>query len=140
MDNLKQLIYNNDNPLINHQSILCERPQFNLLYKELGSMIQILFVDNGHNLVFEPEHVRDLKKRFIDVAEEAHDIIDLFVSAVYYRNRGHSPRSDVFKTSLNLEEVMRLLKSIKMEFMTMITNNMNMSSSITTDSLQMQSV
>nr|GEV88943.1 disease resistance protein [Tanacetum cinerariifolium] len=139
MENLKQLIYSNDNPLINnHPSILSERPQLQLLYEELDSMIQILF-DCEHTELHELKSVKDLKRRFKNTAEEAQDIIDLFVSGVYFRNQGYSPRSDVFKTFLNLDHVMRSIRSIKAEFMTMNVNKMKLDSSQRTESQQTQS-
>ncbi|GJR60977.1 disease resistance protein [Tanacetum coccineum] len=117
MENLKQLIYSNDNPLSNnHPSILSERPQLQLLYEELDSMIQILF-DCEHTELHELKSVKDLKRRLKNTAEEAQDIIDLFVSGVHFRKKGYSPRSDVFKTFLNLDHkaskrnLQRLLES-----------------------------
>ncbi|KVI04067.1 Disease resistance protein [Cynara cardunculus var. scolymus] len=47
------------------------------------------------------------RKRFKEAAEEAQVIIDLFLSALHFRNRRLSPDSDVFKTSLALENVTR---------------------------------
>ncbi|PWA55592.1 Disease resistance protein [Artemisia annua] len=129
MDNLKQLIYSNDNPLINnHPSILSERPQLQLLYEELDSMIQILF----HGVHTELQY---LKRRLKNTVEEAQDIIDLFVSGVHCRKIGYSPRSDVFKTFLNLDHVMRSIKSIKEELVKTSMDNMKMDSS---QSQQMQ--
>ncbi|CAI9299295.1 unnamed protein product [Lactuca saligna] len=138
MEKLKQLIYSNDIPVINNPSIVCERPQFQILYEELGSMIQTLFNHEDQDL-HNFEEVRKLKKRFIGAAEEAEDIVDIFLSAVHCRNIGYSPRSDVFQTSLHLEVVMRSIESIKKEFMTMNIDNMKMDSSLKTDRLQMQS-
>ncbi|GJU22775.1 disease resistance protein [Tanacetum coccineum] len=77
-------------------------PQLQLLYEELDSMIQILF-DCEHTELHELKSVKDLKRRFKNTAEEAQDIIDLFVSGVHFRKKGYSPRSDVFKTFLNLD-------------------------------------
>ncbi|PWA49255.1 NB-ARC domains-containing protein [Artemisia annua] len=123
MDNLKQLIYSNDNPLINnHPSILSERPQLQLLYEELDSMIQILF----HGVHTELQY---LKRRFKNTVEEAQDIIDLFVSGVHCRKTGYSPRSDVFRTFLNLDHVMRSIKSIKEELVKTSMDNMKIDSS-----------
>ncbi|CAI9263412.1 unnamed protein product [Lactuca saligna] len=138
MEKLKQLIYSTDIPMINNPSILRERPQFQILYEELDSMIQILFNLKDQNL-HSFEKVRKLKKRFIGAAEEAEDIVDVFLSAVHCRNIGYSPRSDVFQPSLHLEVVMRSIESIKIEFMTINIDNMKMDSSLKTNTLKMQS-
>ncbi|CAH1425002.1 unnamed protein product [Lactuca virosa] len=137
MEKLKQLIYSNDIPVINNPLILCERPQFQLLYEELGSMIQTLFNHEDQDL-HNFEEVRKLKKRFKAAAEEAEDIVDIFVSAVYYRYNEYFTISDVFQTSMNLEDVMRSIISIKLEFMTAKTDHMKMDSSQRTDRLPMQ--
>ncbi|KAJ9550616.1 LOW QUALITY PROTEIN: hypothetical protein OSB04_014661 [Centaurea solstitialis] len=133
MDNLKKLIDGN-HPLINNTSkILSERPQFQLLYQELHSIIQTLFSihEDRHHQHHELEKVRDLKKRFKEVVEEAQDTIDLYLSAVSvnFTNSRLSPMSDVFKTYLDLEKVMRSINSIKVEFMTIDIHNMKMDSS-----------
>lgn len=105
-DKLNHLIYPNDNPFINsYLSILTKRPQLQLLYKELKSMIQIMFVDPDHEL----EEVRNLKKRFKDAVQEAHAIIDLFV---FYINCGKN-KTPPTKSSLNLKKVMTSINSIK---------------------------
>ncbi|KAL7586842.1 hypothetical protein Lser_V15G40194 [Lactuca serriola] len=133
MEKLKQLIYSNDIPVINNPSIICERPQFQLLYEELGSMIQIFFNHEDQDL-HNFEEVRKLKKRFKTAAEEAEDIVDIFISSVHVRNNGYFTISDVFQTSLNLEDVMRSIKSIKVEFMTTRIDNMKIDSSQRTES------
>ncbi|KAL7589890.1 hypothetical protein Lser_V15G40187 [Lactuca serriola] len=138
MEKLKQLMYCNDIPVINNPSIICERPQFQLLYEELDSMIQTLFNTEDQD-VHDFENVRKLKKRFKAAAEEAEDIVDIFVSAVHCRNNGYFPRSDVFQPSLHLEVVMRSINSIKMESMNISIDNMKMDSSLKTDTLKMQS-
>ncbi|CAH1412650.1 unnamed protein product [Lactuca virosa] len=112
MNNLKELIYCKDNPLIiNSPSILYETPQFQQLYEELCPVIQIFFIDQDQD-----EKVRNLKKRFKQAA------IDLFLSNVHFRNKGRFTRFSVVKRSLDLEEVIKSIKSIKVEF-AMITNN-----------------
>ncbi|CAI9299192.1 unnamed protein product [Lactuca saligna] len=138
MGKLQQLINCNDNELINNQSILCERPQFHLLYEELGSMIQTLFNHEDQDL-HNFEEMKKLKKRFKAAAEEAEYIVDIFLSAVHCRNNRYSPISNVFQPYLHLEVVMRSIDSIKMEFMTMRMDNMKMDASQRTDRLQMQS-
>ncbi|CAH1433571.1 unnamed protein product [Lactuca virosa] len=133
MEKLKQLIYSNDIPMINNPSILCERPQFQLLYEELDSMIQTLFNHEDQDL-HNFEEVRKLKKRLKAAAEEAEDIVDIFISSVHVRNNGYFTISDVFQTSLNLEDVMRSIKSIKVEFMTTRIDNMKIDLSQRTES------
>ncbi|CAH1433466.1 unnamed protein product [Lactuca virosa] len=138
MKKLKQLIYSNDIPIIKIPSIVREGPQFQMLYEELGSMIQTLFIHQDHGLE-NFEKVTNLRKRFKAVAEEAEDIVDLFLSTVHFGNYGYFPRSDVVHPSLNLEAVMRSIDSIKMEFMTMSIDNMKMDASQRPGTLQMQS-
>ncbi|KAM0049256.1 hypothetical protein Hdeb2414_s0008g00283821 [Helianthus debilis subsp. tardiflorus] len=118
MDKLKQLINCNDNPLLNNPSIICERPKFQLLYNELGSMIQTLFIYQHQDLHDIPK-VDDLKKRFTDAAEEAQYIGDLFLSGVHLRNHGDFLTFEHFNRSLNLDDVMTTFKSVEMEFMSM---------------------
>ncbi|KVI04084.1 putative late blight resistance protein homolog R1B-17 [Cynara cardunculus var. scolymus] len=130
MDNLKHLIYGNNDPLIHRNpSILSQRPQFQLLHEELGSIIQTLFNIHEYHHLHELQNVKDLMKRFKDAAEEAQDIIDIFLSALHFRNIGFPPTSDVFNTSVNLENVMRSIESIKMELMTINIDDMKMDSS-----------
>ncbi|KAJ0434942.1 putative P-loop containing nucleoside triphosphate hydrolase [Helianthus annuus] len=116
MDKLNQLINCNNNPLINIHSIIYARPQFQLLYEELGFMIQTLFIDQHQDQL---QKLSDLKKRFIYAAEEAEYNVDLFLSGVHIRNNGHFPTSEDFKRSLNLDDVMTLFKSVQVEFMTL---------------------
>ncbi|KAD4982089.1 hypothetical protein E3N88_18760 [Mikania micrantha] len=130
MEKLKQLINCNDNPLTNHPEIIREKPQFQLLYQDLGSIIQILYIGEHQN-PHELEKFDDLTKSFIDVAEEAEYIVDLFLSAVHTRYKGNlSPASEEdIKPSLNLDDVRSSLQSVKMDFMSMGINNMELSSS-----------
>ncbi|KAJ9553993.1 hypothetical protein OSB04_018038 [Centaurea solstitialis] len=117
MGDLKQIINCNDIPLFNNNpSILYERPQFQLLYQELDSIVQTLSNIHQHHH-HELERVRNLKKRFKDVVEEAQDTIDLYLSAVTvdFSDSELSPTSDVFKTSLDLKNVMKSIESIKVE-------------------------
>ncbi|KAJ9554001.1 hypothetical protein OSB04_018046 [Centaurea solstitialis] len=139
METLKHLIFGNDNPLNNSPSVLSERPQFQLLYEDLGSIIQTLSNIHQHPYLHELEKVRNLKKRFKDAAEVAQDIIDLFLSAVHFRNRGLSADSDVFKTSLNLVSVMGSIESIKAQLMTINIDKTKMDSAPRIDHLKTQS-
>ncbi|KAJ9552050.1 hypothetical protein OSB04_016095 [Centaurea solstitialis] len=105
MDDLKKIIHGNHHPLLINKNpfILSKMPQFQMLYQELDSIVQTLFrihEDHLHQL-HDLEKVRDLKKRFKDVVEEAQDSIDLFLSALHFINNGVSPASDVPNTSLN---------------------------------------
>ncbi|KAI3795566.1 hypothetical protein L1987_38221 [Smallanthus sonchifolius] len=128
MEKLKQLINCKDNPLINIPSIIYERPQFQLLYQDLGSMIQTLYIDE-HQYLHDQKKLNDVKKRFTYAAEEAQYIVDLFLSGVHIRNNGLLPTSKDFKDSLNLDDVRRSLLSVKVEFMSMIIDSMKMDSS-----------
>ncbi|KAJ9550613.1 hypothetical protein OSB04_014658 [Centaurea solstitialis] len=139
MDDLKKIIHGNHNPLFNNNPmILSERPQFQLLYRELDSIVQTLSNIHHHH---ELEKVRNLKKRFKDVAEEAQDTIDLYLSAVTvdFGDIGLSPTSDVFKTSLDLENVMKSLKSLKVEVTTINSDIMKMDPSPRINSLKTHS-
>ncbi|KAF5755739.1 hypothetical protein HanXRQr2_Chr17g0806191 [Helianthus annuus] len=82
MEKLNQLINCYDIPFINNPAIIIQRPQFQLLYQELGSMMQILFI-NQHQ---DHEKLNDLKRRFTNAAEEEQYIVDLFLSSVHIRN------------------------------------------------------
>ncbi|KAJ0489925.1 putative virus X resistance protein-like, coiled-coil [Helianthus annuus] len=138
MEKLKQMIYSNDIPQIsNDPSVLSKRPQLQLLYEELGSMIQTLFVDT-ENDPHELEEVRNLKKRFKDVAEEAQDLVDLFAYDVNFKSKIQPLISHASETSLDLEDVMRSIKSIKEDFFSII-QKVRMESSPTTNSLKTQS-
>ncbi|KAI3745227.1 hypothetical protein L1987_58335 [Smallanthus sonchifolius] len=64
-----------------------------------------------------------------DVAEEAQCKVDLFISDVHIRNNRRFPTSEDFKRSLNLDDVRRSFESVKVEFMSMRIDNMNMDSS-----------
>ncbi|MFS8024800.1 hypothetical protein Hanom_Chr16g01467661 [Helianthus anomalus] len=50
MEKLNQLINSNDIPFFNNPEIMYARPQLQLLYDELGSMIQTLFIDQDQDL------------------------------------------------------------------------------------------
>ncbi|XP_022025247.1 putative late blight resistance protein homolog R1B-16 [Helianthus annuus] len=129
MDKLNQLINCDDIPSINNPEIMSERPQLQLLYEELGSMIQTLFIDQ-HQDLHDLQKVGDLKKRFIDAAEEAQYNVDLFLSGVHIRNTTKDfPTSEDFSPSLNLDDVRRSLKSVEVELMSMIMDNMKVGSS-----------
>ncbi|GJX64232.1 hypothetical protein Tco_0298575 [Tanacetum coccineum] len=144
MENLKQLIYSNDNqrafgPMVwRFYPPRQERPQLQLLYEELDSMIQVLF-HSKHTELHDLQKVLYLKRSLKHTADEAQDIIDLFVSGVHFRKKGYSRRSDVYKTTLILDHVMTSIKSIKAEFMTMNVNKMKTDSSQRTESQQTQS-
>ncbi|KAJ9550367.1 hypothetical protein OSB04_014412, partial [Centaurea solstitialis] len=162
MEDLKKIIHGNHHPLINNNRlILSERPRFQLLYQELDSVVQALsIIREDHRNLYELEKVRDLKKRFKDAAEEAQDTIDLFLSDVIIRfnnrlsrrrrsrksrrsrrNRRLSPISDdVFKTSLDLEKVLKSIESIKVELVTINISNMKMDSSSRIDHVKTRSV
>ncbi|KAM0049258.1 putative P-loop containing nucleoside triphosphate hydrolase, leucine-rich repeat domain superfamily [Helianthus debilis subsp. tardiflorus] len=138
MEKLKQMIYSNDiSQISNHPSMLSKRPQLQLLYEELGSMIQTLSVETGNDL-HELEEVRDLKKRFKDVAEEAQDVVDLFVSDINFISKKQPLISHASEASLDLEDVMRSIKSIQEDFIS-ICHNMKMESTPRTASLKTQS-
>ncbi|KAM0013546.1 putative P-loop containing nucleoside triphosphate hydrolase, leucine-rich repeat domain superfamily [Helianthus debilis subsp. tardiflorus] len=122
MEKLNQLINCNDVPFFNHPDIIHERPQFQLLYDELGSMIQTLFIDQYQDL----EKVSDLKKRFTEAAEEAQYIVNLFLYGVHIRNNGPSPTSEYLNPFLNLDNILISFNSVKVELTRMIVDSMNM--------------
>ncbi|KAL8267896.1 hypothetical protein R6Q59_001694 [Mikania micrantha] len=132
MEKLKQLINCNDNPFINHPEIIREKHQFHLLHQDLASIIQILYIDQ-HQDPHQLEKFYDLKKRFIDAAEEAQYIVDLFLSAVHTKYNGNlSPTSEEedITPSLNLVDVRRSFDSVRVEFMSTIINKMELNSSL----------
>ncbi|KAL8267899.1 hypothetical protein R6Q59_001697 [Mikania micrantha] len=144
MEKLEQLINCNDNPLTNYPEIIREKPQFHLLYQDLGSIIQTLYI-HEHQDSHQLENFDDLKKRFIDAAEEAQYIVDLFLSGVHIRNnvsgaqiRRFSVSTD-FERSLNLVDVRRSFKSVKEEFMSMRNDNTKMDPSQRTEKTLNQS-
>ncbi|MFS8025120.1 putative P-loop containing nucleoside triphosphate hydrolase [Helianthus anomalus] len=116
MEKLNQLINCYDIPFINNPEIIIERPQFQLLYAELGSMIRTLFFDECQDL-HEHEGVKDLKKRFTYAAEEAQYIVDLFLSNVHIRNiiPQDLPTFEDVNPSLNLDDVRKSFSSILKE-------------------------
>ncbi|XP_076922254.1 putative late blight resistance protein homolog R1B-12 [Bidens hawaiensis] len=131
MQKLNQIIHCTDNPFFNNNpEIISERPQLQLLYHDLTSVIKTLsFIDQHQHL----EKVKDLKKRFIHVAEEAQYIVDLFLSSVVIRNNGNFHISEGFNPSLNLDDIRRSLKSVEVEFMSMRIDGMKLDSSDRTD-------
>ncbi|KAK1423639.1 hypothetical protein QVD17_18945 [Tagetes erecta] len=132
MEKLQQLITYNDNSMINNPTIIDERPQFQLLHEQLGSMIQTLFIDR-HQELLDLEKLNDLKRRFMHAADEAQHIIDVFLSGVHIRNNGHSPTSEDLNGSLNLNDVRRSFTSVKVDFVSMRTDSMKIDSSRITD-------
>ncbi|KAL8267674.1 hypothetical protein R6Q59_001472 [Mikania micrantha] len=120
-------------------------------------MIQTIYIDE-HQDPHELEKFDDVKKRFIDAAEEAQYMVDLFLSGVhirnnasgvqirrhsksvvdlvlccvYIRNNGRFLASKDFERSLNLVDVRRSFKSVKEEFMSMRNDNTKMDASQTT--------
>ncbi|KAF5778555.1 putative P-loop containing nucleoside triphosphate hydrolase [Helianthus annuus] len=110
---LKQMILSNNHPLVT--------PQFQLLYDGLGLMIQTIFVEKESDL-HKLEEVRNLKRRFKDVTKEAHDMLDLFVSAINFKHKICDPISYVFDFSLIIEDVMRSIKSIREDFISILNN------------------
>ncbi|KAD7117470.1 hypothetical protein E3N88_04738 [Mikania micrantha] len=152
MENLMQLSYSKNHPVVkNSATILSKRPQMQRLYQELGDIIQILFVEE-QSVIHEMEQVRNLKIRLKDVAQEAHNIVGLFVyynyrksttchsiygSVKYFLNYMKNERSTHKYYSLNLKDVMGSLNSIKEELNT-VFDNLKMDSSRSIDSLKSQ--
>ncbi|MFS7990174.1 putative P-loop containing nucleoside triphosphate hydrolase, leucine-rich repeat domain superfamily [Helianthus anomalus] len=124
MEKLNQLINCNNNPLFNNPPVVCETPKFQLLYNELGTLIQTLYIDE-HQHRYEHQKFNDLKKRFTCLVEEAQYIVDLFLSSVHIRDSGNFPTSEDLKCPLNIDDVMRSFKSFDLEFM----DNMKLNSS-----------
>ncbi|KAJ0691038.1 putative P-loop containing nucleoside triphosphate hydrolase, leucine-rich repeat domain superfamily [Helianthus annuus] len=116
MEKLNQLINCSDNPLFNNPSVVCETPKFQLLYNELGTLIQTLYIDE-HQDRYEHQKFNDLKKRFTCLVEEAQYIVDLFLSSVHIRDSGNFPTSEDLKCPLNIDDVMRSFKSFEVELM-----------------------
>ncbi|KAF5755749.1 putative P-loop containing nucleoside triphosphate hydrolase [Helianthus annuus] len=126
-------------------------PQLQLLYQELGSMNQTLFSEK-RNYLHKLEEVRNLKGRFKDVVEEAHDMLDLIVLDTHSNSKNRifiqmlhiidfHPRTDKRKNqsvcALTVD-VMRSIKSIKEEYFS-ILHNMKMEPHLRTDKPKAQS-
>nr|GEZ15859.1 disease resistance protein [Tanacetum cinerariifolium] len=114
-----------------------ERPQLQLLYEELDSMIQVLF-HSKHTELHDLQKVLYLKRSLKHTADEAQATIDLFVSGVHFRKKGYSRGSDVYKTTLILDHIMTSIKSIKEELIKTSMDNMKMDSSQGTKTQKMQ--
>ncbi|KAJ0447686.1 putative P-loop containing nucleoside triphosphate hydrolase [Helianthus annuus] len=126
-------------------------PQLQLLYQELGSMIQTLFSEK-RNYLHKLEEVRYLKGRFKDVVEEAHDMLDLIVLHTHSNSKNRifiqmlhiidfHPRTDKRKNQsvcAMTVDVMRSIKSIKEEYFS-ILHNMKMEPHLRTDKPKAQS-
>ncbi|KAJ9554002.1 hypothetical protein OSB04_018047 [Centaurea solstitialis] len=158
MDDLKKIIHGNHHPLMNNNPlVLSKKPQFQLLYQELDSIIQTLLSiheDHHHQHHHELEKVRDLEKRFKDEAREAQDTIDLFLSSLHFRYGNLSrisaffkTTSDLFlsalhfsKTSLDLNKILKSLETIKVELKTINIDNMKIDSSSRIEQVKTQSV
>ncbi|KAD7117459.1 hypothetical protein E3N88_04727 [Mikania micrantha] len=113
MENLLQLSYNNNHPVVNCETILSKRPQMQRLYQELGDIIQILFVEE-QSVIHEMEQVRNLKIRLKDVAQEAHNIVGLFV---YYNYRKPKTRHSIYgsvKYFLNYQKQLDVVSIVGM--------------------------
>ncbi|KAJ9553986.1 hypothetical protein OSB04_018031 [Centaurea solstitialis] len=157
MDDLKKIIHGNHHPLMNNNPlVLSKKPQFQLLYQELDSIIQTLLSihEDHHQQHHELEKVRNLKKRFKDAAREAQDTIDLFLSSLHFRYGNLSRISAFFKTtfdlflsalhfsetSLDLNKILKSLESIKEELKTINIDNMKIDSSSRIEQVKTQSV
>ncbi|KAM0049261.1 putative P-loop containing nucleoside triphosphate hydrolase [Helianthus debilis subsp. tardiflorus] len=143
MEKLKQMIYSNDIPLIsNHPSVSSEMPQLQLLYQELGSMIQTLF-SKKRNYLHKLEEVRNLKGRFKDVVEEAHDMLDFFVLDTHSSSidrifiQFYFHQRNQFVCALTVD-VLRSIKSIKEEYFS-ILHSMKTEPHLRTDKPKAQS-
>ncbi|KAJ9537302.1 hypothetical protein OSB04_030035 [Centaurea solstitialis] len=115
MESLKQLIHGSHNPFTKNPSVLSERPQIQLLYQELGSLIQTLFIHEHHHHLLELQKFTTLKRRFKDVAEEAQDIIDLFLSSLHSRKIRNLKEFEGFLTfhSANQTSTWNLVNGIR---------------------------
>ncbi|PWA80246.1 NB-ARC domains-containing protein [Artemisia annua] len=119
MQNLNRLICANHNLLIRNNPIIeAKKTEIELLYVELSSLIKSCF----KNMPIDEEQLHELadvehwKKKIMDVAHEAEDIVDMFISSAILMNdnslQGEGP-SNVLDSSLNLKDVMNDLKSIR---------------------------
>ncbi|KAK9051917.1 hypothetical protein SSX86_028545 [Deinandra increscens subsp. villosa] len=117
MENLEMVIYRNDNPVVNnHPLFLSKRSEIQLLYEELSSMTQTLFVEK-ENVLNELEEVRNVKKRFKDLVEEVHNIVGLFVYIANFKSKYPSSSiKSVLSSYLDFKNVMRSHKFIKTEW------------------------
>nr|XP_043612852.1 putative late blight resistance protein homolog R1B-16 [Erigeron canadensis] len=119
MENLKQLIRYDGNPLINDNPFVQDkRPQLELLYQDLESLrtfvIEMKITKGPHDL----ENNRKLERRVRVIVEEAEDIVDLFLTSAFIRNSTSMMMcgADNYR-SPNFDSVMKELKSIIKETM-----------------------
>ncbi|KAJ9552087.1 hypothetical protein OSB04_016132 [Centaurea solstitialis] len=120
MENLKQIIYCDNNPLIKSNLFIQEeRPQILFLYRELESlgtfMIEMEVVKKPNEL----EKVRNLETRVKDLVEEVADIVDLFLTGAFIRSNTSMTMCgfDSMNRSLNVERVIEEIRSVKEEIM-----------------------
>ncbi|KAD4982087.1 hypothetical protein E3N88_18758 [Mikania micrantha] len=107
MENLKQLICCETNPLINNNPFVQDkRPQILLLYQELESI---------KTFVTDMEKSRNLEIRIRDVVEEAQDVVDLFLTGAFIRNNTCMTICDAHSPSF--DSVLEEIKSVKKELM-----------------------
>ncbi|KAJ9552089.1 hypothetical protein OSB04_016134 [Centaurea solstitialis] len=120
MENLKQIIYCDNNPMIKSNLFVQEkRPQILFLYQELEYLrtfvIEIEVVKEPNEL----EKVRNLERRVRDLVEEVEDIVDLFLTGTFIRHNTSMTICgfDSKNRTLNVDRVMEEIKSIKEEIM-----------------------
>ncbi|KAK1410603.1 hypothetical protein QVD17_37140 [Tagetes erecta] len=86
MENLKQLICCENNPLINNNPFVQDkRPQLQFLYQEL-EFLRTFLIDMEITKRTHDEKTRNFMTRLRDVKEEAEDIVDMFLTRAFIRN------------------------------------------------------
>ena len=89
MTKLRWLIYDDTNSLVRANPLIkAKKPGIQLLYEELGSLIDLWFKykTNNQEQLHELEDVGSWKRELTDLAHEAEDIIDMFISYAILNN------------------------------------------------------
>ncbi|KAI3736406.1 hypothetical protein L6452_15945 [Arctium lappa] len=120
MENLKQIIFCDNNPLIKYNLFVQDkRPQLLFLYQELESLRTFVIDMEVAKEPNELEKVRNLERRLRDVVEEVEDIVDLFLTSAFIKNNTSMTMCgfDSMNRSLNFDRVMEEIRSVKEEIM-----------------------
>ncbi|PWA59203.1 NB-ARC domains-containing protein [Artemisia annua] len=89
MTKLRWLLYDDTNDLVRTNPLIkAKKPDIQLLYEELGSLIDLWFKywTNNQEQLHELEDLGSWKRELTDVAREAEDIIDVFISYAILNN------------------------------------------------------
>ncbi|XP_024991152.1 putative late blight resistance protein homolog R1A-3 [Cynara cardunculus var. scolymus] len=120
MENLKHIIYCDNNPLIkNNLFVQDKRPQILFLYQELASLRTFVIDMEVAKKPKELKKVGNLERRLRNMVEEVEDIVDLFLTSTFIRNNTSMTMCDFDSMihSLNFDRVMEEIRDVKEEIM-----------------------